>query len=159
MLSMVLRLSAVVRQNAKTHLEALIKEKDNLASKCKAMEQGIKPMLDLIGMEPEGAPTDRPAQLEAIVKKCQSSWTCFKQFIRDTGEYVAAHVLCVVRSHYPGVDLKSLETGVFNNTDQGKAKELMITSMETASKMIADVDLCGEAGQRSQVRARKNLCL
>jgi hypothetical protein len=55
---MVSCLSAVVRQNAKTHLEPLIKEKDHLASKCKAMEQGIKPMLDLIGMEPEEAPTD-----------------------------------------------------------------------------------------------------
>jgi hypothetical protein len=50
---MVLCLSVVIRQNAKTHLEALIKEKDHLASKCKAMEQGIKPVLDLIGMEPE----------------------------------------------------------------------------------------------------------
>jgi hypothetical protein len=51
-------LSAVILQNAKTHLEALIKEKDHLASKCKVMEQGIKPVLDLIGVEPEEAPTD-----------------------------------------------------------------------------------------------------
>jgi hypothetical protein len=70
MLSMVLCLSAVVSQNVKTHLEALIKEKDHLASKCKAMEQGIKIVLDLIGMEPEEALTDRLARLEAIVKKC-----------------------------------------------------------------------------------------
>jgi hypothetical protein len=45
----------------KDTLEALIKEKDHLVSKCKAMEQGIKPVLDLIGMEPEEGPTDRPA--------------------------------------------------------------------------------------------------
>jgi hypothetical protein len=63
---------------------------------------------------------------------------------------VAAHVLGVVQSHYPRVDLKRLETGVSNNTDQRKAKELRITSMEIASKMIADVDLCGETGQSSQ---------
>jgi hypothetical protein len=61
MLSMVLCLSAIVRQNAKAHLEALIKEKDHLASKCKAMEQGIKLVLDLIGMEPEEGPTDQLA--------------------------------------------------------------------------------------------------
>jgi hypothetical protein len=48
------------------------------------------------------------------------------------------------------VDLKRLETGVYNNTDQRKAEQLRITSMETASKMIADVDLCGETGQSSQ---------
>jgi hypothetical protein len=29
-----------------------------------------KPMLGLIGMEPEEGPTDRPARPEAIVKKC-----------------------------------------------------------------------------------------
>jgi hypothetical protein len=61
MLSMVLCLNAVMRQNAKTHLEALIKEKDHLTSKCKAMEEGIKPVLDLIGMEPKEGPTDQPA--------------------------------------------------------------------------------------------------
>jgi hypothetical protein len=60
MLIMVLCSNAVVRQNAKTHLEALMKEKEHLASKCKAMEEGIKPVLDLIGMEPEEGPTDRP---------------------------------------------------------------------------------------------------
>jgi hypothetical protein len=63
---------------------------------------------------------------------------------------VAAHVLGVVRSHYPGVDLKRLETDVSNNTDQGQTEQLRITSMEMASKMIADVDLCGETGQSSQ---------
>jgi hypothetical protein len=56
----------------------------------------------------------------------------------------------MVRSHYPEVDLKRLETGMSNNTDQGKVTQLRITSMETASKMIADVDLCGETRKSSQ---------
>jgi hypothetical protein len=72
-----------------------------------------------------------------------------KQYIHGAGEYVAAHVIGVVRPHYPRVDLKRLETGVSNNTDQRKANQLRITSMETALKMIADVDLCGESGQSS----------
>jgi hypothetical protein len=63
---------------------------------------------------------------------------------------MASHVLGVVRSHYPRVDLKRLETGMSNNTDQGKVEQLRITSMETTSKMIADVDLCGETRQSSQ---------
>jgi hypothetical protein len=37
------------------------KEKDHVPSKCKAMEQGIKPVLDLIGIEPKEVPTDRSA--------------------------------------------------------------------------------------------------
>jgi hypothetical protein len=73
MLNMVLCVIAVVCQNTKTYMEALIKEKNHLISKCEALERGIKPVLDLIRMEPEEAPTDRPAQPEAIVEKCQSS--------------------------------------------------------------------------------------
>jgi hypothetical protein len=34
---------------------------------------GIKPVLYLIGMEPEEVLTDRPARPEAIIEKCQSS--------------------------------------------------------------------------------------
>jgi hypothetical protein len=115
-------------QNAKAHLEALMKEKDHLVSRCKAMEEGIKPVLDLIGMEPEVGPTDRQALPEAIIEKCQSSWACFKQYIRDAGEYVVAHVLAVVRSHYPGVDLKHLEAGMSSNTDPAKVEHLRATS-------------------------------
>jgi hypothetical protein len=63
---------------------------------------------------------------------------------------MTAHVLGMVRSHYPRVDLKRLETDVSNNTDQGKAEQLRITLMEMVSQMIADVDLCGETGQNSQ---------
>jgi hypothetical protein len=38
-----------------------MKEKDHLASRWKVIEEGIKPVLDLIGMEPEEGPTDRLA--------------------------------------------------------------------------------------------------
>jgi hypothetical protein len=57
------------------------------------MEEGIKPVLDLIGMESEEGSPDRLVWLEAIVEKCQSSWACFKQFIRDVGEYVATKMI------------------------------------------------------------------
>jgi hypothetical protein len=60
MLGVVVCSDAVMRQNAKAHLETLMKEKDYWASKCKAMEEGIKPMLDRIGMEQKEGPTDRP---------------------------------------------------------------------------------------------------
>jgi hypothetical protein len=59
-------------------MEVLIKEKNLLMSKCQVTEQGIKPVLDLIGMEPEEMPRNQLAQPEAIVEKCQSSWTWFK---------------------------------------------------------------------------------
>jgi hypothetical protein len=70
----------------------------------------------------------------------------FKQYIRVTSEYVVAHVLAVVRPHYPGVDLRRLEAGVSSNTDQEKAEQLRASSQATATKMITDVDLYGETG-------------
>jgi hypothetical protein len=42
-------------------MEALIKEKNQWVSKCEVMEQGIKLVLDLIGMELEEAPIDQLA--------------------------------------------------------------------------------------------------
>jgi hypothetical protein len=63
---------------------------------------------------------------------------------------MAAHVLVVVRSHYPGVDLQRLEAGVSSSTDQVKTEQLRATSQVTAAKMITDVDLYGETRQASQ---------
>jgi hypothetical protein len=41
---------------------------------------------------------------------------------------VAAHILAMVRSQYPSVDLQRLETGVSSNTDQVKPEHLRATS-------------------------------
>jgi hypothetical protein len=63
---------------------------------------------------------------------------------------VAAHVVVVVRSHYPKVDLKRLEANVSSNTYPVKAEQLRATSQATTAKMICDIDLYGETGQTSQ---------
>lgn len=63
---------------------------------------------------------------------------------------MAAYVLAVVRSLYPGVDLRRLEAGVSSNTDQEKAEQLRATSQATAAKIITDIDLYGETGQTSR---------
>jgi hypothetical protein len=81
------------------------------------MEDGITQVLNLIGMEPEGPAAGREPRPGTIIDKCKNSWSWFKQYIRDAGEYVAAHVLTVVWSHYPGVDLRRLEAGVSSNTN------------------------------------------
>jgi hypothetical protein len=114
------------------------------------MEDGITPVLNLIGMEPEEPTAGQAPRLGAIVDKCKNSWSRFKQYIRDTGEYVAAHILAVVQSHYPSMDLRSLEAGVSSNTDQRNVEQLRATSQAMAAKMIADVDLYGETEQTSQ---------
>lgn len=65
----------------------------------------------------------------------------FKQYIGDACEYVGAHVLGVVRSHYPSVDLRRLAVEVSSNTSEQRAEELRESSHETARAMIADVNL------------------
>jgi hypothetical protein len=41
---------------------------------------------------------------------------------------MATHVLVVVRSHYPRMDLQRLEAGVSSNTDPVKVEQLRATS-------------------------------
>jgi hypothetical protein len=114
------------------------------------MEDGITPVLNLIGMEPKEPAANQAPRPGAIVDKCKNSWPWFKQYIWDIGEYVATHVLAVVRSHYPNMDLRRIEAGVSSNTDQRKAEQLRASSQAMDTKMIADVYLYGETGQTSQ---------
>jgi hypothetical protein len=110
------------------------------------MEDGIMLVLNLIGTEPEEPTAGQAPRPGAIVDKCKNSWSWFKQYIQDADKYVAAHILAMVRSHYPGVDLRRLEAGVSTNTDQEKAEQLRATSQATTTKIIIDVDLFGETG-------------
>jgi hypothetical protein len=117
------------------------------------MEEGIKLVLDLIGMEPKEGPTDWPARPEAIVEKCQSSWACFKQYIRDAGEYVATHVLAVVRLHYLGMDLQRLWSWRVkqHRPGEGRATQSLLPRWRPQRwLMIANVDMYGETRQASR---------
>jgi hypothetical protein len=81
------------------------------------MEQGITPVLDQIGVE-AAQPNEagRPAHPYAVVKRCRNSLSVFKQYVGETCEYVGAHILGAVRSHYHRVDLRRLAAGVAANT-------------------------------------------
>jgi hypothetical protein len=109
------------------------------------MAAGVLSILNLI----EVAPAQQGAEKPPLVDRCINSCVMFKQFVHDTSEYMASHVLAVVWSHYPRVDLQRLEAGVANDTDPQKVAELRDSSRTTALKMIADVDLCDETGQTS----------
>jgi hypothetical protein len=131
MLSMTVELTAV-----------RIGNKAQFADKCEAMEQGITPVLDLIGAE-AAQPTEagRPVHPYAVVERCRSSLSAFKQYVGEACEYVGAHILGVVRSHYPGIDLRWLAAGVAANTSEEQAEDLRDSSLETAKTMVADVNL------------------
>jgi hypothetical protein len=45
------------------------------------MEDGITPVLNLIGMEPKEPAAGQAPRTGTIVDKCKNSWSWFKQYI------------------------------------------------------------------------------
>jgi len=55
-------------------------------------------------------PKDQPRALKLTpVEKAQRAWDWLYQFVKDAGEFTGAHVLSMVRAHYPLVDLSRLQ--------------------------------------------------
>jgi hypothetical protein len=48
------------------------------------------------------------------------------QFVKEAGEYTGAHVLRMVRTHYPLIDFKRLELGYPKEVGSKQADELRI---------------------------------
>ena len=65
--------------------------------------------------------------------------------MKEAGEYTGAHVLSMVRAHYPLIDLKRLEAGYLKEVDPNKAEELRITQLDLSAKIIGNINLCGGA--------------
>ena len=63
--------------------------------------------------------------------------------MKEAGEYTGAHVLSMVRAHYPLIDLKRLEAGYPKEVDLDKAEELRMTQLDLSVKIIGDINLCG----------------
>ena len=54
--------------------------------------------------------------------------------MKEAGEYTGAHVLSMVRAHYPLIDLKRLEAGYPKEVDPDKAEELRMTQLDLSAK-------------------------
>ena len=65
--------------------------------------------------------------------------------MKEACEYTGAHVLSMVRAHYPLIDLKRLEAGYPKEVDPDKAEELQMTQLDLSAKIIGDINLCGGA--------------
>ena len=63
--------------------------------------------------------------------------------MKEAGEYTGAHVLSMVRAHYPLIDLKCLEARYPKEVDLDKAEELRMTQLDQSSMIIGDINLCG----------------
>jgi hypothetical protein len=60
-------------------------------------------------------------------------------------EYVGAHVLSLVRAHYPLLDIARLETGYPREVGVERADELWSEEMKHATAITKDIILCPAA--------------
>jgi hypothetical protein len=65
--------------------------------------------------------------------------------MKDIGEYVGAHVLSLVRAHYPLMDIARLEAGYPREVGVERADELRLEEMKHAAAITKDIILCPAA--------------
>ena len=82
-----------------------------------AIIAAIKPVLDYVDLEPATQHDDRRQRPDTIIQRCKAAWENFKTFNRDAIMTVATHVLAVVQSHYPTIDLQSIQGGFTEGLD------------------------------------------
>jgi hypothetical protein len=88
------------------------------------MVAGIKPMLDLIDLEL--SVTEARGQPLGVLDKCQRALGWLQQFVKEARKYAGAHVLSMVRAHYPLIDFKRFELRYPKEVGPKQADELRI---------------------------------
>ena len=68
----------------------------------------------------------------------------FKSFNHDAIVSVATHVLAVVRSHYPTIDLQSIGGGFAEGLSDAETQQLEDEVEDATKNLAGDIDLFGE---------------
>ena len=71
----------------------------------------IKPVLDYVDLEPASQTDGRRQRSDTIIQRCKAAWENFKIFNRDAIVTITTHILVVVRSHYPTINIQSIGGG------------------------------------------------
>jgi len=108
----------------------------------------VAPVRDLIS--PELLEDQSCAPRMTLVEKAQQAWGWLQQFVKDVGEFAGAHVLSMVRAHYPLVDLSWLERGYPKEVGPREADNLHVGLLDLSSTVIGDINLCGTATPPNQ---------
>lgn len=111
MLSMVF-VFAAVRAGNQVQFAEFARQVQWYQEKAQHMEEGVTPLHNILEMENDAPANDgRLPNPMAIVDRCRNSLGNFKNFVEEACSYVASHVLGVVRSHYPAVDMRRFAAG------------------------------------------------
>ncbi|CAD6266587.1 unnamed protein product [Miscanthus lutarioriparius] len=131
-----------VRAGNKRQFDEFARQVQWYQDKAQQMEEGVTPLLNIIEMDNTSSASNRglPNPM-VIVERCRNSLGNFKGFVEEARHYVASHVLGVVRSHYPTVDLNRFAAGVAAGTSEERAGELRDESREVAEAIVGDIHL------------------
>jgi hypothetical protein len=105
------------------------------------MVRGIGPVLDLLDLRLP--PTEQQAHQLGVIDKCQLAWGWLQQFVKEDEEFAGAHVLSMVRMHYPLIDFMCFTKGYPKEVGVQEAGELQGQLSELAATIIGDINLCG----------------
>ena len=83
-----------------------------------------KPVLDYVDLEVAPQPDGRPPRSDTVIERCKAAWENFKSFNRDAIATATTHVLAVVRSHYPSVDLEAIGAGFAEGLSEAETQQL-----------------------------------
>ena len=79
-------------------------------------------------------------------------WENFKSFNRDAIVSIATHVLVVVWSHYPTIDLQSIGGGFTEGLSDAETQQLEDEVEDAAKKLAGDIYLFGETDGENGAR-------
>ena len=109
-----------------------------------AVIAAIKSVLDCVDLEPAAQHDGRRQHPNTIIQRCKAAWENFKTFNRNAITTVATHVLAVVRSHYPTIDLQSIGGGFAEGLSDAETQQLEDEVEDVAKTLAGDIDLFGE---------------
>jgi hypothetical protein len=120
--------------------KTLIKERETWKHACAEMVKGIALVLDIISPDSTEAGAKTPKI--GLVEKSQKAWGWLQQWTKDIKEYVGAHVLSLVRAHYPLLEIALLEAEYPREVGAEQADELRSEEMKHAAAITKDIILC-----------------
>ena len=101
-------------------------------------------MLECIDLEVAPQPDGRAPRPDTIINRCKAAWENFKSFNCDATITAVTHVLAVVRSHYPVINLQAIGAGFARGTGTMEYQQLEDEVEDAAKKLASDNDLFGE---------------
>jgi hypothetical protein len=107
------------------------------------MVRGIGLVLDLLN--PGLSPEEPRVHQRGMIDKCQLAWDWLQQFMKEAREFAGAHVLSMVRAHYPLIDFTRFAKGYPKEVGVQEAGELRDQLTELATTIIGNINMCGTA--------------